>query len=277
MTDNTSPFAWGVDGCKAGWFWFRLPVLQSVPITWGVANTLKELLDGENRTIGDDGVVLAAPAEDDLMLVDMPIGLPNPDKKGRKCVSRDCDWEARRRLKKRGRSVFPVPTRAAMREFESHYLANQDRDEKALKLAARLVRPIPPPTAGLFPKLFEVDRLMSTHRGASKVVRETHPEVCFWALGPRPMEYSKREPAGRRERRQVLKHCRPDSVAAIDRALREFPRRDVAEDDMLDAMVCALTAALILEDGGTLRAMSDDPRTHPDVLPREIVYAEPSS
>lgn len=88
--------------------------------------------------------------------------------------------------------------------------------------------------------------------GAQATVRETHPEVCFWALGGKPMEHSKKKREGRRDRRKVLTESRPDSGAAIDGALGKFLRREVAEDDILDAMACAVTAARILDDRNAL-------------------------
>lgn len=66
------------------------------------------------------------------------------------------------------------------------------------------------------------------------------------------MEHSKKKREGRRDRRKVLTESRPDSGAAIDGALGKFLRREVAEDDILDAMACAVTAARILDDRNAL-------------------------
>lgn len=283
MTHTTSPAAWGVDGCKAGWFWFRLPVSQSVPITWGVANTLEALLDGENRTTGDDGVVLAGPAEGDLMLVDMPIGLPNADSEGRKCVSRDCDRQARRQLKERWRSVFAVPTREAMTEFEDHYRAQRGGGQKdALKQAAGQVQPIPPVTAGIFPKLFEVDRLMRTPRSTSVIVRETHPEVCFWALhGKNSMPFGKKHGMGFVKRLDLLEDLLGNLFGGRDPGAKEIVetaclgRPDVGSDDIVDALACAVTAWIILHDKDAAGTLPHRENAADRAEPPEMVYAVP--
>ena len=283
MTHTTPRAAWGVDGCKAGWFWFRLPMSQSVPIIWGVTHTLKALLDGEDRTTGDDGAVLAAPAEGDLMLVDMPIGLPDADSEGRKCVSRDCDRQARRQLKERWRSVFAVPTKAAMTEFEDHYRAKRSDGEKdALKEAAGLVQPIPPVTAGIFPKLYEVDKLMRTPRSTSVEVRETHPEICFWALhGMNTVPFGKKHGMGFVKRLDLLDDLLGTLFGGRDPSAKEIveaaclDRPDVGSDDVVDAMACAVTAWIILHDKGAACALPHRENVADRANPPEIVYAVP--
>ncbi len=80
--------AYGVDGCKAGWFFVRV---QDHNISHGIAPTLSELL-------------LQAP-EGSEMFVDIPIGLRDTDG-----VGRACDTAARKLLgSPRRSSVFNAP------------------------------------------------------------------------------------------------------------------------------------------------------------------------
>ena len=85
--------AYGVDGCRSGWFYFEL---QGSSYAYGVVSNLAELVEK------------AAPG--DRILVDIPIGLRDSDS-----APRLCDQEARRLLGPRGSSVFPAPIRSVLR------------------------------------------------------------------------------------------------------------------------------------------------------------------
>ena len=273
----TTGAAWGVDGCKDGWFYFRLPLLSS-DITFGVVTKLMALFGRQDGPTRDKVAGTDIVADGDQLLVDMPIGLPDRDSKGRKCVSRLCDSAARSVLQERHGSVFPVPVRTAMREFEIHRNAHlNEGEEVALRKAKGLVRPIPPVTAGIFPKIFEVDSLMRTHDRAFAVTRETHPEVCFWALQGKPMMFKKDQADGFRERVELLEQFRPGARATIEEARRRHT--NVAPDDIVDAMACALIATvpedelLWLPENEDYEVLEDEHRK----LRREIVYACPDA
>lgn len=89
MTDlAASKFVAGVDGCRAGWVWFRVD-LPSLVTSVEVADLPQRLRDRP------EGLVALA--------VDIPIGLLNG--------TRACDTAARRLLgQPRGSSVFPKST-----------------------------------------------------------------------------------------------------------------------------------------------------------------------
>ena len=47
-------------------------------------------------------------------------------------------------------------------------------------------------TFNILPKIKEVDDSLASCGKARKIIREIHPEVCFWALaGNRPMQYNR--------------------------------------------------------------------------------------
>ena len=85
----------GVDGCPAGWFSVGLD-LDGNLARCGVYDTFERLL--------------ASNSDAELVLVDMPIGLPQ-DKRGR-----ECDEVASKKLGPRRSSVFPTPTRQTVRK-----------------------------------------------------------------------------------------------------------------------------------------------------------------
>ena len=85
--------AYGVDGCKTGWFWIALT--PSNKVAWGIEETIASLV--------------ARAAESDRIFIDIPIGLPNGP------GERLCDKEAREKLgQPRGSSVFPAPARPVL-------------------------------------------------------------------------------------------------------------------------------------------------------------------
>lgn len=275
---ETTGAAWGVDGCKAGWFYFRLS--PAGHITFGVVTKLRELLRrGEVHEEESPGQHFVH--DNDLLLVDIPIGLPEGDRKGPKCVSRDCDRTARAQLGPRHGSVFPVPVRHAMDEFEKHFLNLREshNEADALKAAARLVRPIPPVTAGIFPKVFEVDQLMQTDSRSSKLILETHPEVCFWAMKDALkdefksacMDFPKTHGVGFLDRLAVLGSVYSKADDEVLGACRKH--RSIGSDDIVDAMACAVTARLILDEPGSNRSLGDDPPEDEKGLPMQIVLA----
>ena len=99
MTMSKSKFV-GVDGCKGGWFSVGLDNCDGYEVQ--VFKTFDELL--------------AHYAEACLVLVDIPIGLPQGGE------GRDCDPEARKLLgRPRGSSVFPTPTRQTVVQAERQH------------------------------------------------------------------------------------------------------------------------------------------------------------
>lgn len=278
MTHNSSRAAWGVDGCKAGWFWFRLPIWPAGEIAWGVVKKLRSLFD-------EDKV-----GEHDLILVDIPIGLPTESTK--ESDFRKCDDEARKRLGARMSSVFSVPRREVVDDLLSKLKIGQTDGEKAWKWkrARRVLDQREPPVEkgegrmtaqsfAILPKIIEVDDLLRRSERAKQIVRETHPEVCFWALnGQEPMEFAKKHGLGFEDRVRLLDEHHHGAKNAIFEACKGH--RGVGSDDIVDAMACAVTASLVLENPQmlpvTIRNTIRDPFDPLDSEPM-IVYAERNS
>jgi predicted RNase H-like nuclease len=155
----------GIDGCRGGWF----AVTMGDDGSWktGLFDSLKD--------------VLASFPGARHVLVDIPIGLP-------KNAPRTCDREARRLLgPKRASSVFPVPCRKAV--YARTY-------ERACALNRRAIGvSISMQTKAICPKIAEADRLLQSSRHLVGMVRESHPELCLWALlGGRPLRFPRRPP-----------------------------------------------------------------------------------
>ncbi|TVP56444.1 MAG: DUF429 domain-containing protein [Gemmatimonadales bacterium] len=236
----------GVDGCRSGWF----AVSLSGSGAW------------KTNVYPDFAELWAAHRTASLILVDIPIGLRDegPDE-------RSCDREARRLLgHPRGSSVFPAPCRAAL-SASSHAEAsriNRERSGRGLSIQSW----------GITPKIRQVDRLMlasTPDRGAiRRTVREVHPEVLFRALnGGHPLRHGKKYREGVRERLEILRRTDLRADAIVDDAHRRWLRREVARDDILDALAAALTA-----EGGPsgLETLPATPPVDAEGLRMEIVY-----
>jgi predicted RNase H-like nuclease len=194
----------------------------------------------------------------DSILVDIPIGLRDSGDE-----ERLCDLEARRMLgAPRSSSVFPVPCRAALRAKEYHE-ANRINERHTGRRLSRQ-------SWNIARKIREVDLLLRRHSRARRVVRETHPEILFWALnGGQSMRYNKRTEAGFRERLQVLERHHPGSEAIVTSVLTKYPRKHVGRDDLLDALAAAVTARI---GRRSLRSLPASPERDSTGLLMEIVY-----
>jgi predicted RNase H-like nuclease len=92
-------------------------------------------------------------------------------------------------------------------------------------------------------KIKEVDTLLSKDKSAKQIIREIHPEICFRALaGHRPMEYPKKEEGGFLERKKILQSVYPLTENIVEGAFGTCRRKEVARDDILDALAAAVTA-----------------------------------
>ena len=247
-SETRSFTAIGVDGCRAGWFFVAID--PSGQTRWGVVEKL-------------DGLVSKAD-ESDRIFVDIPIGLPDKPETG----GRECDRFARKVLgSPRQSSVFPAPARVVLE-------ANDFADAKRLSLKAS-GRKISQQTFNILPKIREVDSLLRGNRKARLLVREVHPEVCFWALaGRRPMRVKKNKWAGFQERVAVLRSVRHSAEQDISEILAHLCtqgklRKQVELDDVLDAMASAVTATA---ETARLQTLPSHPTRDAFGLPMEIVY-----
>ncbi|MEM6665541.1 MAG: DUF429 domain-containing protein [Pseudomonadota bacterium] len=211
----------GVDGCPAGWLVVTMDAGE--PEAAGM------------QFCAQFSDVLALNAK--IIAVDMPIGLPERYE-GR---GRTCEVEARKRLGARQSSVFAIPARAAVMETDyrascAASLATSDPPRKVSKQAFNL-----------FPKIREIDGHWVS--GMEARVFECHPELAFWALmDGAPMALPKKiksrpNPDGMTERRDALVGA-GFSIKFLTPTER-LPGR-AGLDDLLDATVCAWSAARIL-------------------------------
>ena len=244
----------GVDSCKSGWFYVALG--QSRKPDWGVVKKIEDLLPDVGGS--------------DRVFIDIPIGLLTDQS------ARACDIEARYKLRKRTilperiklpsrtSCVFSTPVRAVL--GSENYEDAKRRNQKACGI--KITRQ----TWAIVPKIREVDELMRRNEKAKRIVREVHPELCFWALNHRVhMTKSKGEDLGFNERMRVLKAWLPE-VESIVTEIQGEKISGVKRDDIVDALAAAATA---LADPSTLRTLPRNPPRDCFGLSMEMVYADP--
>jgi len=230
----------GVDGCRAGWFLFSLD--EDGTNAFRLLQHIHEL----------DTYFAAA----QCILIDIPIGLLRQETQ-----ERACDKQARKILgRPRGSSVFVAPSRCAL-PYKTYQAANARNITCTGRGLSRQC-------FGILPKIREVDAYLDT-RDRRRKIHEMHPEVCFWALNQnRAMRHNKKTLAGFEERLAVLTRYYRQARDAIATALQQYPRSMLARDDIVDALVGAVTA----RHGQPLRHLPDNPTQDEKGLVMEIVY-----
>lgn len=232
----------GVDGCRGGWF----------------AVVLSESGSWRFEVYRDFETLWNSHQEARIILLDIPIGLVDSGSDGRQC-----DAVARRYLgQPRASSVFTPPARPAL---------NAPDHQAASALNRSLTgRGISIQSWSIAPKIRQVDRFLRTSKKAQAMVREIHPELLFWALnGRQPMTNRKSKLSGYRERLVVLRQHFESAGTIAQQALERYRRSEVARDDILDALVAAVTGYL---SRGQLSTIPANPPVDAHGLIMEMVY-----
>lgn len=207
----------GFDGCPAGWIGLLVSGENQVQHRLVLCERFADILNLQPQP--------------EVIAIDIPIGLLNERVAG----GRECDREARRLLgKPRSNSVFSAPPRAALsarsyKEARPHGLTLQ--------------------AFGIVRKIREVDAMMTP--ALQERIYESHPELAFLSLAGHRMRHGKKSNHGREERLSALEAAGAEhSVWAKTRQLieegsRQYFRKQVAVDDIVDAYAMAWVAAQV--------------------------------
>ncbi len=211
----------GVDGCKDGW----------------IAISLNN--DGwEINLFSDVSKLWQLHKCASIILIDIPIGLRECD-----CLERLCDLEARKLLgPPRASSVFPAPCRSALlcNSYAESCSTNRTLVGRGMSLQ----------TWSISRKIREIDEFLLEHESARGIIIESHPEITFYAFnGCQPMQFNKKNHWGFSERYDLLKSIYPKTEEIVNCALKKFFRKQVAKDDILDALCLAITGLIGLKYG----------------------------
>jgi len=229
ITRTDKGYRIGIDGCKAGWFY--VAQLGIAPCEFGIVATLAELFDIYEVI--------------DEIIIDIPIGLYDKSNS-----PRPCDIEARRYLSPRGSTVFPAPLRPCL--IASDYL-------EACAISKRLSgKSLSKQAYNIFNKIHEVDSLLRSESQFRQIVKEAHPELgfCFLNNG-KPLLSRKKDSEGLDERLCLLVEVLPFAKSAYTKALSSFPRKQLAKDDVVDALMCLAISVAPEGDRRTLPVTAD--------------------
>ena len=235
----------GADGCKSGWFAVRLEEGGA----WHI------------RVFPEINALWAAWQDASLILIDVPIGLPDADK-----LKRRCDTLARSYLGRLHPRVFTPPCWASLAAttYEGASQINCEVTGRRLSQQAW----------GILPKIREVNSFLLENRDARSRIREVHPEVCFWAFaGGEPMKARKKSLMGWEERRKLLVRIDYRTDTIVESALH-YRDGKFARDDVLDALVAAFTAQCSPDE---LASTPQEPEWDVYGLPMEMVHRRPPS
>jgi predicted RNase H-like nuclease len=237
----------GVDGYGAGWFAIALTEAGDFDTV-----VFSEISDLWNYFCGDH--------TDVHICLDIPIGLIDRSSSYKR---RPCDAEARKLLApKRHPSVFTPPCREALHAESYESACDINEEVTGIRLTKQLW--------GIVPKIREVDDFLVSAHSAQENIKEIHPEICFWAFAGKPMEDSKKKNEVFIERKKILQEICNLTDRIVQNSLDKYNRKDVARDDILDALVASLTAKLSFEKG--LKSVPQNPGRDSKDLPMQMVY-----
>jgi predicted RNase H-like nuclease len=203
----------GADGCSGGW----------ICVTCDGSGAV------ESSCFETAEALLAQQPRPDALAIDVPIGLPGRG-------ARECDRAARAALGRRRSSVFPAPPRPvlAAASWEEACRIREGIEGKRMSKQAW----------GIVAKIRAVDEALRREPARAQWVREVHPELCFARWRGAPLAHPKKRAPGRAERLAlVAAHFGADAFAA---ARLRHPRREAADDDLLDAFAALWSAERML-------------------------------
>ncbi len=221
----------GLDGCRGGWVMVRR--------------------DGTGAF--DEPCILNqidAMPQTDIVVIDMPIGLPETG-------SRACDLEARALLGRRRSSVF-TGARRPLLSFRDYAVANTWAKSDGSGMSKQLWH--------ILDKIRQVDAWITP--ADQKWCREGHPELAFLAAAGTPLAYSKKTPEGEVERCAALARFIPPPQ--LKSWLDGLSGNMAARDDLIDAAILCRSAARVAL--GMARHLPANPGRDATGLVMEMVF-----
>lgn len=202
----------GIDGCKVGWLF----------ISFDEGNERWEVLETKEQL---EEILL----ETDRTFIDMPIGLEDEE------YTRECDALMRKEVGGNySSSIFSPPIRPALAapSYVEANMISYEFTEKKLSLQSW----------NITPKIQIIDDLLTDHSSLSEKVLESHPEHLFMKLNDGEIFQKKNLKKGIKHRLGLIEEEEPIVDDFFRDIKEEYRRSEVAEDDIVDAMVLALYA-----------------------------------
>jgi len=226
---KNSNYVVGIDGCRFGWLIIAINFEGDFKVAKyaDFESILKDFPDAKKY------------------LVDMVIGLASSS------IERNIEKMARTKLKPfRHSSVFTPPCRAAI--YKENYadakIENIEITGKSISIQAW----------NIVPKIIEIDQFLLKNKSFLHKIYEAHPEVCFAGLNKGlPMKEKKSKPEGIMERMELLQKLFPKSNSILEKGQKDFLKKEVKNDDIVDALALAVTG--FLGEKSAYQFISDTP------------------
>ncbi|SHK15353.1 DUF429 domain-containing protein [Desulforamulus aeronauticus] len=198
--------------------------------------------------------VLDAHKTADKFIIDIPIGLAD----SREEAAHRPENTARKILKGKSSSIFPVPFRSVAR---AKTVADAWNISKALNAGANYM------TMGIRDAVNEIDIFLQENETWKNILHESHPEVCFALLnGGNPVMEKKSEEQGIEKRLEILEKYGIDRVDVTQHPLFRKYR-----DDVVDAVCLALVGRLAVEGRSATVPDADEIKTDATGLKMQMI------
>lgn len=228
----------GADGCRSGW----------VLVRWSGQGPVEVEIRSDSRAL------LESVGPDGMLLVDVPIGLPDTGPRQADRLAREfLGWP-------RMCSVFSAPIRPVLEASDGTEASRIRREVEGKGMARQ--------AWNITGKVREMDAAARALDPDQSRVREAHPEVSFAAWSGGPMTHAKKRSAGQREREALIEARYGEGV--VEQLWQKIRGRGVARDDLLDAFAMLWSAERVAE--GRAAVMPEQPERDALGLRMEIVY-----
>ncbi len=227
----------GIDACPAGWAVCSLDPSGNCRLT---------VVDD-----ADSLVPLIEPC--DLACIDIPLGILDD-------AEREVDRRAKSVLGRYHARVFMTPPRPVL-DQPCYRSANAE--------SRRLIgKGLSKQAWNILPKVRSIDALLQKEPSLCSKLRECHPEIALWGLGGKVVSSNKATPEGRTDRLRLLGSHIDQPERRIEAARSTLRVRDAKDDDLIDAMICAVVGAGAWDK--TIRGLDDQLPCDATGLPTEI-------
>jgi len=208
----------GIDGCSKGWVAVSVDEEDEIKMKLFELESIRNIIESFGQG---------------YYLIDIPVGLPDSQK-----TIRLCDIEARRLLGfPRSSSIFNPPTWEIL-EIENYKEAN-------LKYFNITGKGLQKQSFFIKNKVKSVNFFLRDNLEYRGILKEFHPELSFYFLnGEKPLIYSKRTLEGRNERIKILAVYLNGIKEGLENIFFSMNKREVKEDDIIDACCGAILARL---------------------------------
>ncbi|HAA16514.1 MAG TPA: DUF429 domain-containing protein, partial [Cytophagales bacterium] len=149
---------------------------------------------------------------------------------------RPCDAWAREQLGAKRSSIFTPPVRPTIEGLSPGDTSSEAYREACTINQQHTGKKISKQAFFISFKIKEADQWLQAYPEAQKVVGEAHPELAFLWLKGQPLLHKKKATAGQTERMALLRQPIPDTPQLIAEARKRFLKKQVANDDLLDAL-----------------------------------------